>query len=111
MSYIPTQDQVMGQLRIVIPALGTIVTAMGVNGGVSSSYVNMAMAMVGPLSYLVVAVWSLAANSRASIMASAAKPVDEQTPAPQIILPVQEKTLADTLPSNVTTAPLPKVDK
>lgn len=105
MSSVPSQDQVMGQLRIIIPALGTIVSAFGVSGSAANQYANLALSMVGPISYLIVAVWSMIANSRASIMAAAAKPVDANTPAPQIILPAQEKALADKLPDNVTAAP------
>lgn len=108
MPTVPSQDQVMGQLRIIIPALGTIVSAIGVSSGDVSKWVNIAMISVGPISYIVVAIWSLIANSRASIMAAAAKPVSPGAPAPQIILPLQEKTLADALPSNVTSANIAK---
>jgi len=102
MATVPSQDQVMGQLRIIIPALGTIVSAIGVSSGDVSKWVNIAMISVGPISYIVVAIWSLIANSRASIMAAAAKPVEPGAPAPQIVLPPQEAALADKLPSNVT---------
>jgi hypothetical protein len=102
-SYIPSQDQVMGQLRIIIPALGTVVTAFGVTSAQAGSWTQIGLSMVGPISYVVVAVWSLIANSRASIIASAAKPVDANTPPPQIILPKQEAELAAKLPDNVTT--------
>src|SRR5258708_6893988 len=104
MGVVPSQDQVMGQLRIIIPALGTIVSAVGVSSGDVSKWENIAMISVGPISYIVVGIWSLVANSRESIMKAAAKPVDASTPAPQIILPPQEKALADKLPDNVTTA-------
>lgn len=99
----PTQDQVMGQLRIIIPSLGTLVTAFGVTTAQADSWEKIALASVGPISYIVVAIWSLIANSRKSIMASAAKPVNGTTPAPQIILPVEEAALAQTLPANVVT--------
>jgi hypothetical protein len=105
MPAVPSQDQVMAQLRIIIPALGTIVSAFGVSGATANSYADTALSMVGPISYLIVAVWSLIANSRASIMKAAAKPVDANTPPPRIILPAQEKALADKLPANVTAAP------
>lgn len=108
MSLTPSQDQVMGQLRIIIPALGTMATAFGISSAEAGSYTQMALASVGPISYVVVAIWSLIANSRASIMKAAAKPVDANTPPPKIILPVQEAALADTLPANVTAAPLTK---
>lgn len=109
MSLTPSQDQVMGQLRVIIPALGTIVSAFGVSGATANHYVDLALSMVGPIAYLVVAIWSLVANSRASIMKAAAKPVDAKTPAPEIVLPLQEKALADALPANVTTASLSPV--
>lgn len=99
----PTQDQVMGQLRIIIPALGTLVTAFGVTSAQANSWAQIALASVGPISYIITAVWSLIANSRKSIMASAAKPVDANTPAPQIVLSEQEAALAQTLPANVVT--------
>lgn len=105
----PTQDQVMGQLRVIIPALGTIVSAIGVSSTQVNYWVGIAMAAVGPISYVAVAIWSLIANSRASIMASAAKPVAPGVPAPQIVLPVQEADLAQTLPSNVNTTETKKV--
>lgn len=101
---VPSQDQVMGQLRIIIPALGTIVTALGVSQAEAGSYVQIGLASVGPISYLVVAVWSLVANSRASIMKAAAKPAAPGLPAPQIVLPKEEADLAQKLPENVTSA-------
>ena len=93
----------MGQLRIIIPALGTIATAFGISAAQAGSYTQIALASIGPISYVVVAIWSLVANSRASIMKAAAKPVEPGAPAPQIVLPPQEKALADALPSNVNT--------
>lgn len=93
----------MGQLRVIIPALGTIVTAFGVTSAQAGSWTQLALGMVGPLSYVIVAIWSLVANSRASIMKAASKPVTPDAPPPQIILPPQEKALADSLPANVNT--------
>lgn len=105
----PTQDQVMGQLRIIIPALGTIVSAVGVSSTAVGHYESIILAAIGPISYLIVAFWSFIANSRASIMASAAKPVAPGVPAPQIVLPPQEAGLAQSLPSNVNTSETVKV--
>jgi len=104
MSYIPSQDQVMGQLRILIPALATVATALGVSNTAAGSYEQMAMALIAPLAYFITAIWSLVANSRHSIMLSAAKPAAPGAPAPLIVLPKQEATLADKLPDNVTVA-------
>jgi hypothetical protein len=102
MSYVPSQDQVMAQLRILIPALATIATVFGVNGTEAGSYSQMAMASIAPISYLVVALWTLAANTREAIMRKASQPVAPGAPAPQILLPKQEAALADKLPDNVT---------
>jgi hypothetical protein len=106
---IPTQDQVMGQLRVIIPALGTIVSAVGISSTAVNYWVGIAMASVGPISYVVVAIWSLYANSRKSIMTSAAKPVAPGVPPPQIVLPAQEADLAQALPANVNTTETKKV--
>jgi hypothetical protein len=106
---VPTQDQIMGQLRVIIPALGTIVSAIGINSVQVNYWVGIAMAAVGPIAYIAVALWSLVANSRASIMASAAQPVAPGVPPPQIVLPVQEAALAQTLPNNVNTTETKKV--
>ena len=99
---VPSQDQVMAQLRIIIPALGTIVTAFGISSAEAGSFTQIALASVGPVSYIVTMIWSFIANTRASIMASAAKPVAPGVPAPQIVLPQEEAKLAAELPSNVT---------
>ena len=93
---LPTQDQVMAQLRVLIPAVG-IASPDKVGTDVA-----MAMTAVGPIAYVIVVIWSLIANSRASIMASAAKPAAPGLPAPQIVLPAAEADLAQNLPSNVT---------
>lgn len=107
---LPTQDQVMGQLRVIIPAVGTIITAIGIASPDKVGSTTAAlMTAVGPLAYLIVAVWSFFANSRASIMASAAKPVTPDAPAPQIVLPAVEAALAQTLPDNVNTTQTVKV--
>ncbi len=106
---VPSQDQLMGQLRVIIPALGTIVTAVGVSSTSVNNLTQIALASVGPISYLIVAVWSLIANSRASIMAAAAKPAAPGVAAPQIVLPPEEADLAQKLPFNVNTTETVKV--
>ncbi len=88
---------------MVIPALGTIATALGLSQAEAGSFTQMALASIGPISYLVVVVWSFIANSRASIMKAASKPAAPGLPAPQIVLPVAEKDLANQLPNNVNT--------
>lgn len=101
---LPTQDQVMGQLRLLIPAVGMIVSAVGIAAPDKVSVVvSQLMICVGPLVLIGTSIWSLFANSRASIMASAAKPAAPGMPAPQIVLPAAEAELAQTLPANVNT--------
>ena len=101
----PSQDQLVAQLRLIIPAIGTIVSAVGVSSVSVDHWTGILLASVGPSAYVATAIWSLYANSRASIMASAAKPVAPGVPAPQIILPHEEKELAEALPANVTSPP------
>lgn len=103
MNYIPSQDQVMAQLRIIIPALGTMATAFGISGVQANSYEQMALVAIGPISYVIVAIWSAAANTRKSIMLAAAKPATPGGEKPQIILPASEAGLAQKLPGNVNT--------
>lgn len=109
MSYVPSQDQITGQLRTIIPALGTIVSALGVSGATANHYVDIALAMVGPVSYVVAALWQLVADSRASIMKAAAKPAAPGLDPPQIVLPKEEAALAQALPDNVNTTQTKKV--
>jgi hypothetical protein len=101
----PTQDQVIAQIRLIIPAIGTIVTAFGLQATTVDHYTQAILVSAGPIAYLVTAIWSLYANSRASIMASAAKPVAPGVPPPQIILPHEEAALAEALPANVISPP------
>ena len=68
MSYVPSQDQVMAQLRVVIPAVCTIITAFGVSQTAAGSYEQIAMGMISPISIIVVMVWSAVANTRRAIL-------------------------------------------
>jgi hypothetical protein len=100
-NYIPSTDQIAAQLRLLLPALGAVLTTFGLTK--EASYTTTALLVAGPLSILIGMVWSLIANTRKSIMASAAKSVDPGVvPPPQIVLPAQESKLADALPANVT---------
>ncbi len=106
----PSIDQMVAQLRILIPIIGTIVTALGwVSSDHIGPIVSNILIAIGPVSYIGTSVWSFIANSRASIMASAAKPYDANTPPPLIVLPVQEADLAQALPDNVQTTATQKV--
>lgn len=109
-SITPSQDQMVAQLRILIPALGAIASTTGIlTHEQVGSVVSNALIAVGPLMYLAGAIWSLVANTRASILASAAKPIAPDVPPPQIVLPVQEAPLAHLLPENVSTTETKKV--
>jgi len=109
-SLTPSIDQVSGQLRVLIPALGTIVTTAGwISADKVGPIVSNALIAIGPIMFIGASIWSLVANSRRSILASAAKPVAPDVPPPQIVLPVQETALAETLPHNVSTTETKKV--
>jgi len=102
--YVPSQDQIMGQLRILIPAVGSVISVLGIySSEQTGALVASLLTAVGPISYGVGAIWSLYANTRKSIMTAAAKPAEPGLPAPQIVLPKEEAALAQTLPSNVNT--------
>ena len=98
-----TQDQLMGLLRQLAPIFGTLLTVFGVKSATANALVDMIMTIAGPIMLVGSAIWAFIANSRASIMTSAAKPATPGAAAPEIILPKSEKALADSLPSNVTT--------
>jgi hypothetical protein len=102
---VPTQDQIVAQIRLIIPPLGVIVAAFGVSSTSINSYEQIALVSAGPIAYVITAIWSLYANSRASIMASAAKPVAPGVEPPKIVLPHEEAALAEALPPNVTSPP------
>ena len=63
---LPTQDQVMAQLRVLIPAVGTIVSAVGiVSPDKVGTDVAMAMTAVGPIAYVIVAILVAHCKTRA----------------------------------------------
>lgn len=63
---------------MIIPALGTLITALGVSSATVGSATQIALASVGPISYVIIAIWSLYANTQAakiqSVRAIAAGP-------------------------------------
>jgi len=93
----------MALLRQVMPIVGTMLTVFGLSSATANNIVNLVMTGAGPTITLAGIIWSFVANTRASIMAAAAKPVAPGVPAPQIVLPPQEAALAQTLPANVNT--------
>ncbi len=98
-----TIDQIMALLRQVMPIVGTMLTVFGLSSATANSIVNLVMTGAGPTITLAGIIWSFIANTRASIMAAAAKPVALGVPAPQIVLPPEEAALAQALPDNVNT--------
>ena len=98
-----TIDQIMALLRQVMPIVGTMLTVFGLSSATANNIVNLVMTGAGPTITLAGIIWSFIANTRASIMAAAAKPVAPGVPAPQIVLPPQEAALAQTLPANINT--------
>jgi hypothetical protein len=98
----PSQDQLVGQLRILIPIIGAVISGLGwVSEARMGPIISNLLIALGPLSYLGSAIWSLYANSRHSILSSAAKPSADGE-LPHIQLPKSEQDLAASLPSNVT---------
>jgi len=99
-----TTDQIMALLRQVMPIVGTMLTVFGLSSATANNIVNLVMTGAGPTITLAGIIWSFIANTRASIMAAAAKPVAPGVPAPMIVLPPQEAALAQALPANVNTS-------
>jgi hypothetical protein len=60
----PSQDQVMAQLRVVIPAIGTLVSAIGVSSSSVNNLTQIALASAGPIAYVICAVWSFIVNTQ-----------------------------------------------
>jgi hypothetical protein len=106
----PSTDQLVAQLRILIPIIGTVISSIGwVSAEQMGPIVSNLLLAIGPIAYVSSSIWSLYANTRSSIMTSASKSVAPGVPAPQIVLPVQETALANSLPSNVSTSETKKV--
>lgn len=68
-----TQDQFMGQLRQLIPQVGAILTTLGFTSAAAqlNSYTTVILLVAGPLFQLAGFLWSLKADSKSSIIASA----------------------------------------
>ena len=98
-----SKDQVDVQIKIFVTALGTLLSAIGVtNYERIGAAVGAVLAMIGPIAYVYVAISLYFRMSRPQIIAAAAAPVAPGVPAPIIILPKEEKAIADQLPANVT---------
>jgi hypothetical protein len=73
-----TQDQVMALARQLLPILGTLMTVLGFKSATAQATVDLILQIIGPIFVLGSVIWSFIANTRASIMASAAKPVAQE---------------------------------
>lgn len=78
----PTQDQWMGQLRQILPVIGTLLTTLGIMTPEEwQSWFTLIMAAAGPIIIAGSVVWSWIANSRKSVMQSAAANLEDAAPA------------------------------
>lgn len=77
----PTQDQWMGQIRQLLPILGTLLTTLGfVTPEAWAGYTTIILTVAGPIMIACSVVWSWIANSRKSVMASAAANLPDAAP-------------------------------
>ena len=68
-----TSDMIMGLLRQVLPAVGMLLVTLGyVDQGTADSLMNEFLLAVGALLTLAGSAWALQANTKASILQSAA---------------------------------------
>lgn len=103
-----TQDQVLGQLRQLMPAIGWILIATGkVNPAEWASFIDVMIPAAGAAFVLGSAAWALLANSKASIIKSVAQMPETQVVKNGIGLTtvvIHDKELADA--ANVAATPL-----
>lgn len=100
-----SKDQMDTQIKILVSALGTIMSALGiVNYEKIGAIIGGVLTAIGPIAYIYVAVSLYFKMSRVAIIAAAATPVAPGIAAPIIILPKEEAHIADKLPDNVTAA-------
>lgn len=77
----PTQDQYMGQLRQLLQILGTVLTTLGiVTAEEWQNWFSLIITIAGPVIIVGTAAWSWYANSRKSVMASAAANLPDAAP-------------------------------
>lgn len=69
-----SQDQLMGLLRQLLPLIGGLFVGLGwISPTFLSHATEIILQVAGPLSIIVGVIWSAIANSKASILTSAAK--------------------------------------
>lgn len=65
-------DQISGQLRQLLQAVGAILTTLGfLAPGVADNWITTIMQVIGPLGMIGGVVWSILSNRKSSIIASA----------------------------------------
>jgi len=73
-SSLPSQDQVMAQLRQILPAVGWVLIFTGkVSAETWGQFISVALPALGGVFVLSSYAWAVIANTRASIMKSIAK--------------------------------------
>ena len=78
----PTQDQYMGQLRQLLPVIGAVLTTLGlVTPAEFANWSTVILNIAGPILILGSMGWSYVANSRKSIVQSAAANLPDAAPA------------------------------
>ena len=90
-----TFDQFMGMLRQFLPTIATLLTTLGVISTTQeTSFVSVGTIVIGAIGQVAGFIWSLKANSKTSIIASAsAMPeVDSNKLATAIVDPELKKT-------------------
>ena len=58
--------------RQVLPIIGTLMAVLGMKSATANAIVDMLMTIIGPITVIVSAVWSLFANRSASVISKAA---------------------------------------
>lgn len=93
-----THDQWMGIIRQILPMIGGLMVALGwMTTDQMNSLVQVIMQIAGPIVTIAGVIWAAIANSKKSILQSAA-----QMPEVEKIV-VNDKPLAESLPANVDT--------
>lgn len=69
----PSQDQVVAQLRLLLPALGSMAIMLGImSPDLVGKWTTLILTAIGPAMIIGGMIWSLIANSKKSIITSVA---------------------------------------
>lgn len=58
--------------RQVLPILGTLLTVFGIKSATANAVIDMLMTVIGPVTIIGSAIWSLISNMKANVIAKAA---------------------------------------